>query len=827
MAENNIRVSEKISRKSFLRTAGAGVATIGLSGVARAEAVDEGNNIDNPGHQASLIGAVRMDMSRVYVSDRKAPYSNDLLFQYIKTKNPDYWAQIKEKIDYVYENLDYALPLVLSKGGVGSDQYRGKPLLKIIKKELSEGKKLFFKPNLVAPSVLSSAGDGSPGGDIAACTDWCVLAAAMRWFHDQLGVKYHQMAFGDAASWSILYSLLYKCKSEGVLEGVPFGTAANFYAGYPFYFVRKYLHDSGFDENDDPMDGFSDSVSGNYIAPGQADKLMVYDLNKAEDGARVPGGRGRLVQVPGGADNYPEGIIIHKALVGDPTDAENYPGSVIINIPKLKVHPYSALTCSIKNLGMGAWPILAGADSDPSTTDYLYSYPGTALTAYKGGNPGCHGASSCGGGGGVYHSKYYVTSANNEGIALTVASEPNKGLHGSMLDMYLAIRQNTLVLNIVDAVNVTNVYHSTASAVFVPEGFVFASEDPVALDLFCARYMSKMVSAAPSFGASDSDFFRNFPVPKYDPATNTIITDYAPDSVVSRDPLFAYAEGRGLGQRAYYVKGMDFSAAPEGAELVSKNGHLGRLEGGTFTETMTSALYYHNNALLWWLQPTILEHAKATDALTIALWNKSSGFYDKQMTYDENLDGAVDFDELGKMGGMDSALGISSRAYGKLALGKDPTFFIYSRYLKISDKAWNNVNGDEAEGMDFFTFDSASTFIVAYAYSQWKPSRQPPEPDPLDPFFKIPYGRGKWPSLQYARYMFECGVIYNYLYPIAASYAAKKGYSFTLYVPSAVPYVRFPMGYNPSRMPNVEGTSDRAKIFTAVFKKDGSTVDVW
>jgi hypothetical protein len=93
------------------------------------------------------------------------------------------WEIIKSKIDYIYNNLDYALNELERETSFG---------LKV-QSELKKGKKLFFKPNLVAPQVIDPVSHGEgPGAPV--CTEWPLMAALMRWFHDKLNINYHQMA---------------------------------------------------------------------------------------------------------------------------------------------------------------------------------------------------------------------------------------------------------------------------------------------------------------------------------------------------------------------------------------------------------------------------------------------------------------------------------------------------------------------------------------------------------------------------------------------------------------------------------------------------------
>ena len=311
----------------------------------------------------SMIGAVRLDPDRAYGD---VP---GLLERHLKENTAAAWALVKQRIDYIHDHIGHSLLPVLENNGL-EDR---------IKAEVEAGKKLFFKPNVVNAAVLDLAGDGTPGLDtgVVAATNWTFMAALLRFFHDRFGIPYYKMAVGEAGVTTPGYSAFLGCAPEAVLEGCGFqrpdGTTC--WAGYPFFFVRKYLAEATkrLDVLDDPMSGYADSISGTYVTPGEATrrgKLVMYELNNAESFDR-----GRLVQVPDGGDNYAEGIILHKALVGDPGDTSNYPGTVLVNCPVLKVHCNSVITGAIKNLGIGGWPMRAGGDSDPATHDWLYSFP--------------------------------------------------------------------------------------------------------------------------------------------------------------------------------------------------------------------------------------------------------------------------------------------------------------------------------------------------------------------------------------------------------------------------------------------------------------------
>jgi len=541
---------------------------------------------------------------------------------------------------------------------------------------------------------------------------------------------------------------------------------------------------------------------------------MVYDLNNAEwfD-------RGSRVDVPDGGDNFKEGIVIHKAIVGDPDDLDNYPGSVLVNIPILKVHSWTILTSAIKNLGMGGWPMRAGHDNDPDTHDWRYSYPPEYPPGTKDGVPGWKKEGVLKGHG-VFHQRWYVVEANEEGMPLKITDKPNMGLDGTMVDMYLAIKsQVPYILHVVDAVKVVDIAHTgIGGGVSREEGFIFASEDPVALDLLCARYMFKSVPRDPN---SPHKFARAVPLPRYDEGSGAIVTDQGVDERVSRSRLFNYAAKRGLGSLSYYVEGRDETTTVS-SPLVSKDGHFGKMEHGRFVGIMTDRLYFHRGGSLWDLQPAVLAYAQATDQLS------GSNYYEEFMALDEDHNGIIDDRELGKNGMCGSVL--AAWAVGLNLMGKGEAshgiFFTNSRGLKYADPAWNVGKVDSTRVL----LDTAA-FAVALQMATDKGNKG------QDPFFDIPYGAvdgtPKWPSLQFARYSLEMSFIYQPMYSNAVAYSKKTGKGFRLYVPNKVPYAppsspgKQPWSYNPKKVPYIVEL-DRADpnfsklVFTAEF-----TDEVW
>ena len=263
----------------------------------------------------SPVGVVRMDPKKSYAG------IGELLQEYIDRSNQEAWETIKSKIDYTYENLNFALGSL----EVETD------LRQEIKTRLKRGQKLLFKPNIVS-AINIDPQTHEPGMGSTACTEWAFIAALMRWFREKLGVSYHQMALGEASTMTTstagLFSMLNPDGKTITPEAVIEGKSDDFYGGWGFYFARKYLAESlepG--AGDDPMKGYDESVAGTYIPTGLvSDKLMVYDLNRiAADESR-----GRDVDVPDGI-NF-KSITLHKAVVGgakeDPEDLRTNPERV-------------------------------------------------------------------------------------------------------------------------------------------------------------------------------------------------------------------------------------------------------------------------------------------------------------------------------------------------------------------------------------------------------------------------------------------------------------------------------------------------------------------
>jgi Domain of unknown function (DUF362) len=760
----------------------------------------------------ATVAAVRMDPERSYAG---VP---ELLKQVIDEGSESAWQAIRERIDYTYASLDDALSPLQEETG----------LREMLASELARGKKLLLKPNLVVPVCIDPREHGR-GLGYATCTAWPFVAAVMRWLHDKLDVSYHQMALGEAST-AMASAAAYATRlfdrpvtREALMEG----HAGEFYGGWGFYFVRKYLAESHDPSHaDDPMLGYEDSVAGNYLPPGRAmDRLPVYDLNRIQD---VPE-RGRRVPVPDPA-NF-DSITLHKAVVGGepskPEDVRDYPGCMLLSLPKMKVHIITLLTNAIKNLGIGLYPMEAASDADPTSTRWMYSSPQMPVPGMKSRLP---------------HQVWTAEVDDRTGRPHSV--KRTAGIKGTMVDIIKAVQgQGVRVLSIVDAIETINIDHQLdATAVRIPEGFVFAGLDVVALDLLCARYMFNMVPVAQARrlvaeGKAPSEWLQRVPLPAVE--GQNIVTLEGFDSPLARDVLFDYAEGRGIGRQAYHVVGRD---AWQGGRLASVQGHLGKVLDGEFSEVMTSNLYYDQLKLLWDLQTTVLGYAQANDALTAS--NFRQQFLD---AFDENGDGVIDYEEMGKKGLIDFQL--YAAAYGVHLMGSEEHgmlrgfFALRANMLRWADASLNG------EGLDFLKeYVESSAALVGLTLSQM-------EMEGADPLFpSMTWGKGKWPSLQAARFIAVGTMIYGLGYPfmttvdsiygVAFQYADKafNGSTYTGELetmsdptsPAAVRYLQavadgaeplpfrlyVPAGYGQvlgKTMPNVEETSDASKVLRVEF----------
>lgn len=771
----------------------------------------------------SPVGVVRMDASQSYVG------IGELLQDFINNANPVAWKAVSAKIDYTFQKLDLALASLVQETAMSGE----------IRSRLARGQKLFFKPNTVVPRIIEPLTHGLSSMATAA-TEWSFIAALMRWFHDKMGVRYHQMAVGEAATgMSSMAQLFTNLNPEGkriTTEAVLEGKSGEFYGGWGFYFARKYLAETpGVDKDDDPMSGYAESASGTYIPPGQAtDKLMVYDLNRLFDDET----KGREVVVPEGV-NY-GAITLHKAIIGgnpgDASDIADYPGCVLVNVPKFKVHAITLFTNIIKNLGIGLYPMeyaRAGGHQ------WDYSVPHHSVPAMKAGIP---------------HEVWVPeidaqTSLPKRDAEGNYRVDPCGGINATMIDIIKATsNQGVFMIHIVDGIEAVSMDHTgTPAAIRVPEGLVFAGLDPVATDLLCARYMFSNVpiKTAMETGLADGNG-GNFPqaVPLAAVAGGQIVTQSGFDCPLARDDCFRYAEERGLGQRRYYVAGYD---AATGSQLVSIEGHLGVVKENVFSDLVTDMLYFDMFKIPWDLQKTTFSYMDAVDQLA-----GTSLKTDFLTPLDEDRDGTITYNEFGKKGAWTALLHSSGIRWSEM--GTEPFGHLKANLYACTMLKCGNP-GFNTDGHDIFKeVNTGATIGAALQMSQMETEL----PDLFVP--GLTFGNGRWPSFQMAEIsrigmqLFGAGFpekpALPSLYSSAVLYAdltqnegritgknpmdpdpaiidkyvddvlsgVQQPLDFTFYVPVGLES----LSGNP--VPNVKATDDPAKIFTVNFA-DGR--EVW
>ena len=767
--------------------------------------------------QGSAVCGAKMDAAQAYA------HIPQLLKKVIDDGDVEAWQSIVKRIDYIYQHVDYSL--------VSLDKETD--FIQTVKSEVQSGKKLLFKPNLVGPQVIDHITHGE-GLGAPICTDWSVIAALMRWFHDELDIDYHQMALGEASTSSLLMATIGSqyagrtITSEAIFEG----RSGDFYGGWGFYFVRQYLKEHHpASHTDDPLNGYEDSVVGNYFPPGKAgNRLMIYDLNKLKDPTR-----GRTVPVPEGA-NYSE-ITLHKLIIGgDPENAEDltfYPGCVLINVPKMKIHAQDLLTNAIKNLGIGLYPTQCPSSTDPENKSWKYAMPSSDTPSYKGKLP---------------HMPWVVeidekTSLPKKDEKGEYILTKTRGMPGTQADVIRAVQEEgVFMVHISDSIDMINLNHNPEGiAVRIPEGYIWSSLDCVALDQLCANYCFKTIPMSQGMELKEknnwnTEFVHQVPVATIE--GKNIVTIEGLDSPLFRYNLYSYGEKRGMGQQHYYVTGWD---SVTGTPLASLDGHLGRIEKTRFIELITGNMYYNPSCMLWDMQKTLLSYAEAHDKLT-----GSSIYQDFMEGFDENGDGVIDYDETGTKGFdthlfliMSDALDIQlSGNYGMLK----GNFYNAVNTGKHSNKKWNPDGHDFAREITLMS-------IANHAYEMSKNETMNP-----DPFVSgMEWGQGRWPSWEFAKWAMYSSMLYgapspeqvsiNSLYGLAFCYADKTEnngkytgsvdqmksdpqalhsyflalaagadpLSFTFYVPSGY------RNLGDLNLPNVEETSDPEKILTAEF----------
>ncbi|WP_243668331.1 hypothetical protein [Methanoculleus chikugoensis] len=163
--------------------------------------------------EGSPVCGARLDASRAYAGIPA------LLRKVIDENDTAAWAEITEKIDYIYTHIGYALSTLDRETG----------FIAAVRSRVRSGRILLFKPNLVGPQVIDPGTHGEDLGAPPVCTDWSVIAALMRWFHDNLDIDYHRMALGEASTSSLLLESAFSRQarrtitSEAIFEGAERG----------------------------------------------------------------------------------------------------------------------------------------------------------------------------------------------------------------------------------------------------------------------------------------------------------------------------------------------------------------------------------------------------------------------------------------------------------------------------------------------------------------------------------------------------------------------------------------------------------------------------
>ncbi|MFA5268583.1 MAG: DUF362 domain-containing protein [Methanoregula sp.] len=672
----------------------------------------------------SPVAGVRMDPAKAYAEIPR------LLQQVINEADSAAWDRITEKIDYICVQAGHCLEALDRETG----------FLDEVRNQVHSGKQLVFKPNLVGPSVIDPAGHGEGPGALI-CTDWSVIAALMRWFHDTGGIPYHRMAVAEASTSGFVLATVYSGSAGHPIctEAVFEGKSGDFYGGWGFYFARKYLasrHPA--DHTDDPMRGYDESVSGTYLPPGKAgDRLMIYDINKAGDLSR-----GRTIPVPEGA-NFSE-VTLHKVITGgdpsDPADRTDYPGCVLVNVPKLKIHAQDLITNAIKNLGIGLYPTRCPADGGGDT--WKYAVPAGPNPSFKAKLP---------------HMPWVVEIDEKTHLPVrdrhgAFRLKKTAGMPGTQADVIRAVQaQGVMMVHISDAIDIINLNHNPEGiAVRIPEGYLWSSLDCVALDHLCARYCFKTVPMAEGLRLKEqngwpTEFVRHVPVARVQGKEIVTVTEL--DSPLFRYNLYRYAEGRGVGSQDYFVTGLDSVTR---TPLASLDGHLGRIESGVFTELITTTMYHNLSCLLWDLQRTILSYAEANDRLF------GTAIYQQFMNaFDENGDGVIDYDENGKLGFWTPAFAILAGVLDTRILGEygdlKGSFDQAASYsLRYTRGDWNSQNLDFARDYLLLWIASAA-FSMANQDTVFQDTHVP----------GMHYGKGMWPSWECAAAEYFRGVIYG------------------------------------------------------------------
>jgi hypothetical protein len=674
----------------------------------------------------SPVAVARMDPAQGYGE-------NIFLIQkYINEGSENVWDEICQKLDAVYSTVRCALDSLEHET----------PFMADVITQINAGKKLLFKPNLVALPSIDPVTHGP--NLIGCCTPWEFPAAVMRWFHQDQRISYYRMAVGEAGNYtpSAAHEAARAWGESVTPQALMEGRQGDNYGGWGLYFIRKYLAERRLpDDTEDPMRGFEDSLHGHSTPMGEVtDKLLCYDLNTIADDRSD----GREIAIPDGI-NYTS-IMLHKAIVGgnpeDREDRQKWPGCILVNLPKLKIHLAELLTGCIKNLGIGLYPICAREPNHHGDYDWIYGQPRLSVPCYKASLP---------------HSRWVLEyDADTFEPVMDENSQPKYhqtgGIEATMSDMLRALQEcGVPIINVCDAIMCTNISHSWPGSVSLPEGLVLAGLDPVAVDTLAARYLFSTVpmekaEAIRIENSLTSNVIQETPMPRL--KGKNIVTEEGFDSPFSRYGAFAHCEKRGLGQRQFHVIGEDLR---EGGRLASVEQHLGRIKDGRFTEVRTENLYHAPGKIHLDLQAMSFAYLKAND-------DQTGSRYMQQLleALDENNDGVIDYLESGRGGAM--AAGAYFKVIPFEGLAPDVllkfTFLLLMNQTRLMRKEWN-PRGFEIGSHMFIT----QAVGLAFDMSRDKNVHE----HPLHPGRS--YGGGMWPSVQYTIHKLEFANVYGRSYP--------------------------------------------------------------
>jgi hypothetical protein len=181
---------------------------------------------------------------------------------------------------------------------------------------------------------------------------------------------------------------------------------------------------------------------------------------------------------------------------------------------------------------------------------------------------------------------------------------------------------------------------------------------------------------------------------------------------------------------------------------------------------MTVEFYHNPSKFLWDCQRTVLSYLEANDELT------GSDYRQEIMTtFDENGDGVIDYDEMGRNGALHTILRLM--AYGLYHISTEKYGFLRGRFLmrsgmmKYGNPEWNREAHDFAKDYR----------IITAVYTALQMSKLEMEtPDFLFP--TMSWGMGKWPSVQFASYMNIAMFMYGQGFPARVDLESLYGCAF-------------------------------------------------